>query len=71
MSGITQGCLLATWLLALTVVLSMAAGTISLAAWVGLALIGLMPPAMLTLLANTPERTTADVIRDVGAGRSH
>lgn len=60
----------ATWLLALTVALSMAAGTISLAAWVSLALIGLMPPVMLIVFFNTPERTTAEIIRDVEAGRS-
>ena len=62
--------LTATWLLALTVVLSMAAGTISLVAWIGLALVGLMPPATLILLSRAPERSTADVIRDVEAGKS-
>ena len=70
-SYINQWFLTATWLLTLTVALSMAAGTISLVAWISLALIGLMPPMMLIALSNAPERTTAEVIRDVGAGRSH
>lgn len=69
-SYLNKWSLTATWLLALTVVLSMAAGTISLAAWIGLALVGLMPPTTLILLFNRPERTTAEVIRDVEAGRS-
>jgi len=62
--------LTATWLLALTVVLSMAAGTISLVAWIGLALVGLMPPATLILLSTMLEPATADVICDVETGRS-
>lgn len=69
-SYLNKWSLTATWLLALTIVLSMAAGTISLVAWIGLALVGLMPPATLILLSSTPERTTAEVIRDVEAGRS-
>jgi hypothetical protein len=69
-SYLNKWSLIAAWLLALTVALSVAAGTISLAAWVGLALIGLMPPVMLIMFFNTPERTTAEIIRDVEAGRS-
>ena len=70
MSYFTQWSLTATWLLALTVVLSMASGTIPLTAWIGLALVGLMPPAMLLMLFNTPSPTTAEVIRRVEAGRA-
>ncbi len=66
-SYINKWSLTATWLLALTVALVMAAGTISLVAWVGLALIGLMPPATLIALTNSPQPATA---RDVEAGRS-
>ena len=69
-SYVNEWSLTATWLLALTVLLSMAAETISLVAWIGLALVGLMPPATLILLSSGPERSTADVIRDVDAGRS-
>jgi len=69
-SYLNKWSLTATWLLALTVVLFMAAGAISLVAWIGLALIGLMPPATLILLSSGPERTIAEVIRDVDAGRS-
>jgi hypothetical protein len=69
-SYLNKWSLSATWLLVLTVVLSIAAGTISLAAWIGLALIGLMPPAMLIVLSRAPEPTTSEVIRGVEAGRS-
>jgi len=69
-SYLNKWSLTATWLLALTVVLSMTAGRISLVAWIALALVGLMPPATLILLSSGLERTTAEVIRDVDAGRS-
>lgn len=68
-SYINKWSLTATWLLMLAVALSMAAGTIPPVAWVTLALIGLMPPAMLIALSNVQQPATADVMR-VGAGRS-
>jgi hypothetical protein len=58
-----------TWVLALAATLWMALGTASVAAWTAVAFIGLVPPVVAMILANTPATTMAAVIRDVEAGR--
>lgn len=59
-----------TWVLALAMALWMAMGTASLVAWAAVVFIGLMPAVMTMILANTPTKTMAEIIRDVDAGRS-
>jgi len=59
-----------TWVLTLAMALWLAMGTASLAAWAAVAFIGVMPAVMMMVLANTPAKTMAEIIRDVDAGRS-
>ena len=66
----TKTSISATWLLALTIALWAAAGRTSVLGWLALAFIGIMPILVLMWLSQEPAKTTAQIIRDVDAGRA-
>lgn len=53
------------WLAALAIALWLAAGSMSIVAWMAAAFIGLVPPLVLRMMAQAPSRTIAQVIHDV------
>ena len=57
-----------SWGLMLATALWIALATASLAAWAVVAFIALLPPVMVMVMANTPARSVAEIIRDVEAG---
>jgi hypothetical protein len=61
--------LLMTWLVALLGGLALVANDLSAQNLLLLGLVGLMPPAVLIFLSRETPRTTAEIIRDVEAGR--
>jgi multisubunit Na+/H+ antiporter MnhG subunit len=67
---ITKTSVGSTWVLALAVALWIAIETASVAMWAVAVFIALMPAVMMMVMANTPAKSMAEVIRDVEAGRS-
>ena len=61
--------LIGVWLLAVTTALSVAVMTISIAAWFAVAMIVVMPPLMLILMAQKPQKPIGQIIREAEAER--
>jgi len=52
------------WLVMLVTALWLASASMSLVAWLAVALAGIVPPLVFLMLAQAPSRTIAQVIRD-------
>lgn len=58
-----------TWVLALSAAVWVALASASLAAWAAVVCIALMPAVVAMVMANTPAKSMAEIIRDVESGR--
>ncbi len=59
-----------TWVLALCVAAWVALTTAALAAWAVVVFIAVMPLVLVMVMANTPAKSMAEIIRDVESGPS-
>lgn len=60
--------IVASWIVALSVAFWFVPDTPSATGWIGLALVGLMPPVMLTILARQPVQKPVIIVRSSRTG---
>ena len=58
-----------TWFCAVAIAIWIASATGVLLAWVAVALVVLMPALLLTIMAQAPDKTIAEIIYDTEVGR--
>jgi hypothetical protein len=69
MFSVTKASVGFTWVLALGAALWIAIATASIAGWAVVVFIAVMPALMMMIMANTPTKSMAEIIRDVEDGR--
>jgi uncharacterized membrane protein len=67
---VTKTSLKVTWVMAIAASLWLALASASPAAWAVVVFITVMPAVLMMVMANTPAKSMAEIIRDVESGRT-